>query len=273
MITLRNVTKYYPMQDRKSHYVLRDVSLEIPSNRSIAILGPNGAGKSTLLRLIGGAEAPNSGTIDTNSSISWPLGLKSGFQNSMTGRQNIEFVCKINGLSKTETRQIIDAVIKFAELGKFFDMPLKTYSSGMRGRLGFGLSINFDFDYYLIDELTSVGDASFRKKAFQEFERISQSSSLIYVSHNLNSLKRSCQSAILLHDGALEYYDNIEDGIKAYKGYIAQKTETHSESDNKETSPKKAAKRALKRKLKRKLKKKLREELSKKTFPIKDNEY
>lgn len=251
MITLRNVTKYYPIQDRKSHYVLRDVSLEIPSNRSIAILGPNGAGKSTLLRLIGGAEAPNSGTIDTKSSISWPLGLKSGFQGSMTGRQNIEFACKINGLSKTETRQIIDAVIKFAELGEFFDMPLKTYSSGMRGRLGFGLSINFDFDYYLIDELTSVGDASFRKKATQEFERISQSSSLIYVSHNLKSLKKSCQSAIFLHDGKMTYYENIDDGLKAYKEYVkASKTEKtkpeKSNSGEADAKKKKAARRARK---------------------------
>jgi len=255
------------------HYVLKDVSFDIPSNQSIAILGPNGAGKSTLLRIIGGAEAPDKGTITTDSSISWPIGISSGFQGSMTGRQNIHFACQINGLSKDEILQVSDAVFDFSELGEFYDMPVKSYSSGMRARLGFGLSVNFDFDYYLIDELTSVGDIIFKRKAKKEFKRIAESSSLIFVSHSLNSLRASCERAIFLHDGALEYYDDIEDGIKAYEDYIAQKTGAHSKSDNKEASPERGAKRALKRKLKRKLKKKLREELSKKTFPIKDNEY
>ena len=138
MISIRNVTKYYPMKGGKLHYVLRDVNLEIPSNLSIGILGPNGSGKSTLLRMIGGAEAPNSGTITSSSSISWPLGLNVGFQGSLTGRQNILFVCQINGLNKIETKEIINAVIDFAELGDYFDMPVKSYSSGMRARLGFG---------------------------------------------------------------------------------------------------------------------------------------
>ena len=223
MISIRNVTKYYPMKGGAIHYVLRDVNLEIPSNLSIGILGPNGSGKSTLLRMIGGAEAPNSGTITTSSSISWPLGLNVGFQVSLTGRQNIVFVCQINGLNKIETREIINAVIDFAELGDYFDMPVKSYSSGMRARLGFGLSLNFDFDYYLIDELTSVGDAIFREKAAREFERIKQSSSLIYVAHNLAALKKSCKSAIFLHEGKMAYYKDINDGINAYEEYIKAK--------------------------------------------------
>lgn len=205
------------------HYVMKNVSLDIPSNKSIGILGPNGVGKSTLLRMIGGAEAPNSGIIKTSSSVSWPLGLNVGFQGSLTGRQNVLFVCQINGLNKAETRQIVDAVLDFSELKEYFDMPVKTYSSGMRARLGFGVSINFDFDYYLIDELTSVGDAVFRKKASREFERIKKVSSLIYVTHNLQSLRESCDSAIYLHDGKVTYYKDINDGIRVYNDYICAK--------------------------------------------------
>jgi len=212
------------MKGGRLHYVLKDVSLDIPSNHSIGVLGPNGAGKSTLLRMIGGAEAPNSGEIKTNSSVSWPLGLGVGFQGSLSGRQNVLFVCQINGLSKAETKQVLEGVIDFTELGDFFDMPVKTYSSGMRGRLGFGLSINFDFDYYLIDELTSVGDATFRAKATKEFERIKETSSLIYVAHNLQLLKESCNSALFLRDGEADYYEDIMDGIRAYQKYISAKT-------------------------------------------------
>ena len=214
------------MKGGRLHYVLKDVSLDIPSNHSIGVLGPNGAGKSTLLRMIGGAEAPNSGEIKTNSSVSWPLGLGVGFQGSLSGRQNVLFVCQINGLSKAETKQVLEGVIDFTELGDFFDMPVKSYSSGMRARLGFGLSINFDFDYYLIDELTSVGDAIFRTKAAKEFERIKQSSSLIYVAHNLKSLEASCQSALFLRDGDVTYYENIKDGINAYQDYIKAKSKS-----------------------------------------------
>ena len=220
MIRLRNVSKYYPIKGGGVHYVLKDVSFDIPSNQNIAILGPNGAGKSTLLRIIGGAEAPNSGVIETEASISWPLGVKVGFQGSLTGRQNLLFVCQINGLSKVETQKVINAVFDFSELDEYFDMPVKTYSSGMRARLGFGLSINFDFDYYLIDELTSVGDAAFRKKAKQEFEKIKQSSALIYVSHNMKSLRQSCDSAIFLNQGDLVFYEDIKKGIQAYKKFI-----------------------------------------------------
>ena len=203
MIKIRNVTKHYPIRGGGLHYVMKNVSLDIPSNKSIGILGPNGSGKSTLLRMLGGAEAPNSGLIETSSSVSWPLGVGIGLQGSLTGRQNVLFVCQINGLSRAETQQVVDAVLAFSEIDDFFDMPVKTYSSGMRARIGFGISINFDFDYYLIDELTSVGDAIFRKKATQEFERIKNSSALIYVTHNLDSMRESCQSAIYLNDGHL----------------------------------------------------------------------
>jgi len=223
MIKLENITKFYPMKNGKKHYVLNDVNLEIPSNKSLGILGPNGAGKSTLLRLIGGAEYPNSGKITTEGQISWPLGVGVGFQWSLSGRQNVLFVCQINGLTIAETKTVIKNVLDFSELGDFFEMPVKTYSSGMRARLGFGLSITFDFDYYLVDELTSVGDAIFRKKATKAFEDIKGRASLIFVAHNLATLRQSCESAVFIRNGLLTYHEDINEGIALYEDYIKQK--------------------------------------------------
>ena len=221
MIEIRNLTKYYPVKNGL-RYVLRDVSLTIPSRTNLAILGPNGAGKSTFLRMIGGEEPANSGTILTDQEISWPLGLSSGFQGSLTGRENILFVCRINGLSFDESRYVIRLVVDFAEIGEYFDMPVSTYSSGMRGRLSFGLSMAFKFDVYLIDELTSVGDTIFREKAKAAFEDIRKRGSLIYVSHNLKTLRQACQSALFMRDGMADFYPDIDDGIDAYKEYVRE---------------------------------------------------
>ena len=222
MIELRNVSKSYPVKNGLRH-VLRDVSLVIPSRCNIGILGPNGAGKSTLLRLIGGTEQADSGTIITDSEISWPLGLTAGFQGSLTGRQNVMFVCRINGLSASQTQEVIRQVTEFMEVGEYFDMPINTYSSGMRARLSFGLSMVFDFDVYLVDELTSVGDAIFKEKAKLAFERIRQRASLIFVSHNLNTLRQSCDSAIFLRDGIMDFYKDIDEGVEAYTEYISER--------------------------------------------------
>ena len=219
MIELRNLTKSYPVQNGR-RYVLRDVSLTIPSRTNIAILGPNGAGKSTFLRLIGGAEPADSGQIITDEEISWPLGLSSGFQGSLTGRQNVLFVCRINGLNADQSRYVINQVVDFAELAEYFEMPVNTYSSGMRARLSFGLSMAFRFDVYLIDELTSVGDIIFREKAKAAFENIRQRASLVFVSHNLKTLRESCQSALFLREGKADFYPDINEGILAYKNYI-----------------------------------------------------
>lgn len=219
MIELRNVTKSYPVKSGR-RIILRDVSLVLPDRSNIAVLGPNGAGKSTLLRLIGGVESADSGTIISDSDVSWPLGLTSGFQRSLTGRQNVLFVCSINGLDREQISHVIDQVTDFAEIGEYFDMPINTYSSGMRARLSFGLSMAFKFDVYLIDELTAVGDAIFREKAKAAFERIRKRASLVFVSHNLNTLRASCQSALFLRDGLADFFPNINEGIEAYTEYI-----------------------------------------------------
>lgn len=252
MIELRNVTKYYPVKAGVRH-ILRDVSLTIPSSTNLAVLGPNGAGKSTFLRLIGGAEAANSGSIVSDQTISWPLGIGSGFQPSLSGRQNVMFVCRINGLTPSQTRQVIAEVTDFAEIGEYFDLPVKTYSSGMRARLSFGLSMAFEFDVYLIDELTAVGDAVFRAKAKKAFKAMRDRASLIFVSHNLQTLRESCNSALFLHDGTAAFFPNIEDGIVAYQEFIRSDRLTHA----KEIRDFRKAKRAMR--VKRRLKRKQRE--------------
>lgn len=248
MIELRNVSKAYPVNDGVRH-VLRDVSLIIPDQTNIAVLGPNGAGKSTFLRLIGGAEDADSGTIITDSEISWPLGLNSGFQGSLTGRQNVLFVCQINGLTPYAIRNVTNQVIAFAEIGEYFDMPVSTYSSGMRARLSFGLSMSFKFDIYLIDELTSVGDIIFREKARAAFNKIRKRASIIFVSHNLASLRQSCESALFLRDGLADFFPNIDDGLAAYKQYIR----LHHEQDPRQAL--RAEKKAERRRARRALRK------------------
>ncbi len=242
MIKLSNVSKSYPLNNGFRH-VLRDVSLVIPDRTNIAVLGPNGAGKSTFLRIIGGAEQADSGSIVTDSDISWPLGLNSGFQGSLTGRQNVLFVCQINGLSGDQSRQVTNQVVAFAEIGDYFDMPVSTYSSGMRARLSFGLSMSFKFDIYLIDELTSVGDVIFREKAKSAFEQIRARASLIFVSHNLSVLRAACDSALFLRDGEADFYPDINDGIRAYKQYIG----VHRDDKNLKRAHKVALKAARQR--------------------------
>lgn len=245
MIELRNVSKFYPIQTGVRH-VLKDVSLVIPTSTNLAILGPNGAGKSTFLRLVGGAEAPNSGKILADESLSWPLGISSGFQANLTGRQNVMFVCRINGLGTHHTRQVISEVTDFAEIGEYFDLPVKTYSSGMRARLSFGLSMAFQFDVYLIDELTSVGDAVFRAKAKKAFENLQERASIIFVSHNLQTLRECCDSALFLHDGTAAFFTDIEDGIEAYQEYIRADRLGHAK-EIRELKKAKRAKRQVRR--------------------------
>jgi len=215
MIVLENVTKFYKTNDSKK-YILKDVSITLPSGVNIGILGRNGAGKSTLLRMLGGIDYPNSGTIRSDNTFSWPMGLAGGFQGSMTGRQNVRFVCRIFSKSEEEVKRIIQKVQEFSELDKYFDMPIKTYSSGMKSRLSFGLSLEFDFDYLLIDETLSVGDAKFRQKSKQALMKKIEKSNVLMVSHAMPDLRAICDAGIVVNDGSMEYYDKIDDAIKRY---------------------------------------------------------
>ena len=212
MIKIENLTKSYRTPTGR-HYVFKDLNIEIPSGKSVAFIGRNGAGKSTLLRMIGGIDRPDSGKIITNKTISWPVGLAGGFQGSLTGRENVKFVARLYA-KQEELKEKIEFVEEFAELGKYFDMPIKTYSSGMRSRLGFGLSMAFKFDYYIVDEVTAVGDARFKEKCAQLFKERHKESSFLMVSHSLNSLKEFCDVAIVFKNSyIIGYYENVQSGI------------------------------------------------------------
>lgn len=216
MIKIENLTKSYRTPTGR-HYVFKDLNIEIPSGKSVAFIGRNGAGKSTLLRMIGGIDRPDSGKIITNKTISWPVGLAGGFQGSLTGRENVKFVARLYA-KQEELKEKVEFVEEFAELGKYFDMPIKTYSSGMRSRLGFGLSMAFKFDYYIVDEVTAVGDARFKEKCAQLFKERHKESSFLMVSHSLNSLKEFCDVAIVFRDdNTIEMELDISKAISEYR--------------------------------------------------------
>ncbi|WP_225394932.1 ABC transporter ATP-binding protein [Escherichia coli] len=215
MIKIENLTKSYRTSTGR-HYVFKDLNIELPSGKSVAFIGRNGAGKSTLLRMIGGIDRPDRGKIITNKTISWPIGLAGGFQGSLTGRENVKFVARLYAKPE-ELKDKIEFVEEFAELGKYFDMPIKTYSSGMRSRLGFGLSMAFKFDYYIVDEVTAVGDARFKEKCAHYFKERHKESSFLMVSHNLNSLKEYCDVVIYIKSfNEVKYYSVVTDALAEY---------------------------------------------------------
>ncbi|MFH7566173.1 ABC transporter ATP-binding protein [Oceanimonas smirnovii] len=216
MIKITNLYKRYNNRDgREAPWVLKDINLTIPTNVSVGLLGRNGAGKSTLLQLIAGMDNPERGKVERQCRVSWPIGLSGGFQGNMTGRQNVKFVARVHG-SGMDVHRIINSVEEFAELGSAFDRPIRTYSSGMRARLNFGLSLAFDFDVYLSDEATAVGDKAFREKATRTFKAKVGQSSLIMVAHGEAILKELCQAGIYLKNGQAIWYDDINDAIAAY---------------------------------------------------------
>lgn len=217
MIEIKNITKSFvnPKVGRK--FVFRNFSCTIPSGRNVALIGRNGAGKSTLMRMLCGQDAPDSGRIVSEKTISWPVGLSGGFQGSLTGRENVKFVCRVQGATPARMRQMVREVEEFADIGDYFDMPVKTYSSGMRGRVAFGLSLVFEFDYYLVDEAISVGDAHFRDKAAKALRDRVGVSNLILVTHGMGQVRSMCDYVIYLKDGAAVHFEDIEEGIAAYQ--------------------------------------------------------
>lgn len=212
MLELKQVTKKYPTKSG-IRTVLDNIDFTIQKGEKIGILGGNGAGKSTLIRLIGGAEPPSSGSITKNMSISWPLAFAGGFQGSLTGMDNLRFLCRVY---ETDIQKVKDFVDDFSELGKYLYEPLKTYSSGMRARLNFGLSMAFEFDCYLIDEIMAVGDQRFKDKCnYELFERRADRS-IILVSHNANVVKRVCNKASVLNAGKLSNFDTVDEAYEVY---------------------------------------------------------
>ena len=220
MIRLENVSKFYATKSGR-HYVLKDTSLEIPDNARLGVLGKNGAGKSTLMRLLAGVDAPNKGKIIREGSISWPMGLANSMQSSLTGRENARFACHIQGLNGRTLVQTVSEICDFADIGDYYEMPVRTYSSGMKARLNFAIAMAFDFDCYIIDELTAVGDKQFRETSGKIFREKRANASFIKVSHNLAELRAECNMGLVLRDATAKMYPNIEQAILVYNAYLA----------------------------------------------------
>jgi capsular polysaccharide transport system ATP-binding protein len=216
MIHFNNVSKYYPTKQGRS-YVFKDMSLSLPTDKNIAVLGPNGVGTSTLIKMLGGADFPSSGEIKSEQRISWPLGLQGGLQGSMSARENVRFVARIHG--HKNTRPVEQQVADFAEIGTYFDEPVKTYSSGMRSKITFGLAMAFElnFDVLLIDELTAVGDANFKAKSQKLLLEKYENTKLIMVNHSINELQKFCEAGVVIKDQTLCYHSSLELAIDDYQ--------------------------------------------------------
>jgi len=209
MIRFIDLQKSFWTKDGPKH-VARDINAVFPTGTSVALLGRNGAGKSTLMQMIGGSARPDSGDIQISGSMSWPVGFAGSFHGSLTGRQNVRFIARVYGV---DTDELLDFVEDFAELGAHFDLPVRSYSSGMKSRLAFGVSIGIPFDTYLVDEVTSVGDAAFRRKSRLVFEERMRGSGAVVVTHSMTEVRQLCTAGAVLEDGTLTYYDDVEEAI------------------------------------------------------------
>lgn len=212
MIEFWNVTKAYRTK-RNRKVILEDFSGEFPRGRNIGLLGRNGVGKSTLIRMIAGAEYPDRGRIKRNVRISFPLGLV-GFKGTLSGRENCRFVARIYGL---DVRAVERFVADFCELGRYFDMPVATYSSGMRSKLTFAISMAADFECYLLDEVLSVSDFSLRARATALFEEKRKGASLILVSHSSGEIRRLCDMGAIMVDGTLRMFEDVNEAVAEYE--------------------------------------------------------
>jgi len=212
MIEIRNLCKTYVLHGVKKT-VADNITLTLPTGSCIALIGRNGAGKTSLLKMIAGTMDPDSGSIISGGSISWPVGFAGSFHPDLSGAQNTKFIARSHGV---DTVDLCDFVEYFAELGKHFHLPIRTYSSGMRARLAFGVSMGIKFDTYLIDEVTSVGDFSFRAKSTLVFNNRMQSSSAVFVSHSMGMVKALCNSAAVLEGGKLTYFEDVDDAIACH---------------------------------------------------------
>lgn len=213
MIEIHNVSKTYPTRSG-IHTVLDGVNLTIRRGEKIGILGCNGAGKSTLIRILSGAERPTSGFVQRGMTLSWPLAFGGAFQGSLSGLDNLKFICRVYGVSHIDKIQYVE---DFSELGKYMREPVKTYSSGMRTRLAFAISMAVEFDCFLIDEIISVGDARFHAKCQYELFEKRKDSAFILVSHEAYNIREHCQRAGVLINGKLNMLESVDEAYELYK--------------------------------------------------------
>jgi capsular polysaccharide transport system ATP-binding protein len=213
MIELHNISKRYKVRHGE-HTVFSGLNLRVGKGEKVGILGRNGAGKSTLIRLISGAELPNQGRIKREMSVSWPLAFGGAFQGSLTGIDNIRFICRVY---QADAKAVIPQVEEFAELGDFLKEPVKNYSSGMHARLAFGISMAIEFDCFLIDEVVSVGDAKFQHKCHTELYEKRNDRALVIVAHHPDSIRNVCQRASVLHQGFLHNFNDVDSAYHFYQ--------------------------------------------------------
>jgi len=218
LIDLKDINKHYFSKGIRKQ-VLKDINFSFNPGRNYAFMGMNGTGKSTLIRLLSGAELPDSGSIFREGKVSWPMGFSGGFNGTMSGIENIKFVARIYG---HDPIKIISYVEEFSELGNSINLPIKTYSRGMRARLAFGVCLAIDFDCYLVDEVIAVGDARFKMKSKKAFKAKFNQSFLIVATHSPQIVKEFCDCGILFRNGKLEYFDTAEGLINAYKKEISK---------------------------------------------------
>lgn len=213
MIRLENLSKSF-MTPRGRKTVIDRASITFPDGVSVALLARNGAGKSTLMGMIGGTIQPTSGRIVTSGSVSWPVGFSGSFHQDLTGVQNVRFVARVYGV---DTEELVAFVEDFAELGGHFHSPVRTYSAGMKSRLAFGVSIGIPFDTYLVDEVTSVGDANFKRKSRIVFLERMKNAGAIVVTHSMAQVRKLCTAGVVLENGQLDYYEDIEAAIAQHQ--------------------------------------------------------
>jgi capsular polysaccharide transport system ATP-binding protein len=218
MITLEGVSKVYRTRSGR-RTVLDNVSVTFDSGQNFGVLGENGAGKSTLIRLIAGSEIPDFGVVRRYARVSFPLGFGGTFHGALSGRENVAFVARIYGAG---TRGVLHYVEEFSELGEYLHMPVNTYSAGMRARLAFATCLALDFDLYLIDEVTEVGDQRFRQKCAEAFRERLQRSDIILVTHNIHTLRQYCDRGAILANGELTLFDDIETALGRYHRMVQE---------------------------------------------------
>ena len=217
MIRLENLTKSFWLNGERK-VVIDNLNLTLPSGKSLGLLGRNGAGKSTLLQIIAGTLRPDHGRVVSDGTVSWPVGLGASFHRDLSGAENVRFIARIYGV---DSNDLVNFVEDFAELGKSYHMPMRSYSSGMRSRLTFGASMGIRFDTYLVDEVTAVGDKSFRRKSREVFAARMQHSSAIMVNHSMGQLRKFCNAAVVLEAGRARYYDDLEEAIAVHEALLA----------------------------------------------------
>jgi capsular polysaccharide transport system ATP-binding protein len=217
MIEFQNISKGFWINGTYKA-IIQKLDLRLPSGKSLALLGRNGAGKSTLLNIVAGTLRPDTGQVVSDGTISFTVGYAGSFHKDMTGEQNTRFVARIYGVDSDE---LCDFVESFAEIGEHFKMPVRTYSSGMKSRLAFGVSMGIPFGTYLIDEATATGDARFRRKSKEIFRRRMENASAIMVSHSMKDVRNFCDAGLILNDGRIEVYDNVEEAISRHEALLA----------------------------------------------------